>query len=1022
MLLGLRRLVIVLPSELTTTASPERLRDVLVHECAHIARHDPWVNLAQQFATILFWIHPGIYWLNRQIARAREELCDNFVLQHGDPADYAQLLLELAEQCAARRTTMRALGILGSRWTLEHRIAGLLDPRRAKSTHVKHRNVALIALVMVALTMLVGGVGAFQDKPDRTVPKVAPESTILASAPKRISIHGTCRSSDRKPIPDASVRVFRCQSLGRPILMVETRTDVAGRYAFLEIEYSAYPCDLCVAATANGYASAVDIAKSKTGEVDLPLELSNSVGTLSGVVTDPQGRPVHDAVVFLPGCYGDQPLPGIRSSVTDDLGRYAITDLKRWSPEETKTFDPKTGTGFMTTSCSFFVEHPDYPRTAASNSAVPQTVNVTLKPAAVVEGRVIDAVTQKAVANVMVSAQGIVRNAWFQTRTDRDGRYRFSMTKDHYNIWAEANDRVPLAVKALAAKPGHAVSDADIRLVQGGFVVGTVFDAATNKPVSPSVDHPIRVAHYGPARPRTGAAVTSTAVNADGTYRLHVAPGRNYVYLMSGGHASAYVDVQDGRETKLDLKMEASIARRNREPEVDPDVDLAAELREQWTAEEANQTSGRDLGKAAASVSQRKLRDTPAGRLLDELEKHNRRNRAFTDPWCRTLKGIVDVGPAAVPELIEELDTTDDGRTLGCLGFILRAIGDKRAIPGLIRAIPKTLRPPGSDMGLEGGDAPLVKFMQQNGLDKAHKDNSFNRGNRYTFGRPIREIFGALEGLSGQKLDEEELYHVFLGGGANQERQKRKLFERTASQWALWWEQHWAEHVQDAAYSLVNFATAKTGDAAVTGPQPGMHFKTGSARASGWVLQPVFDPAANAVFHDLDTGRSARLPQKWRDASRIGSQLDEIIAWAAAEGFDVMGTEYVSPRDRQRWCAIRPIGLRAWELGKERWKMSSTDVTLESLQAEGTLARDNVLLHFDRGSGSFDPQATASFLFVTREGTPGLLFVGVPVEDTNVKVGEPSFGDEELKSSHFFKGRRFGWTVLEESAAGRVSE
>jgi beta-lactamase regulating signal transducer with metallopeptidase domain len=319
-LLGLRRLVIVLPSELTTTASPDRLRDVLVHECAHIARHDPWVNLAQQFATVLFWIHPGIYWLNRQIARAREELCDNFVLQHGDPADYAQLLLELAEQCAARRTTMRALGILGSRWTLEHRIAGLLDPRRAKSTHVKHRNVALIALVMVALTMLVGGVGAFQDKPDRTVPKVAPESTILASAPKRISIHGTCRSSDRKPIPDASVRVFRCQSLGRPILMVETRTDVAGRYAFLEIEYPAYSCDLCVAATANGYASAVDIAKSKTGEVDLPLELSNSVGTLSGVVTDPQGRPVHDAVVFLPGCYGDQPLPGIRCSVTDDQG------------------------------------------------------------------------------------------------------------------------------------------------------------------------------------------------------------------------------------------------------------------------------------------------------------------------------------------------------------------------------------------------------------------------------------------------------------------------------------------------------------------------------------------------------------------------------------------------------------------------------------------------------------------------------------------------------------------------------
>ena len=134
-----------------------------------------------------------------------------------------------------------------------------------------------------------------------------------------------------------------------------------------------------------------------------------------------------------------------------------------------------------------------------------------------------------------------------------------------------------------------------------------------------------------------------------------------------------------------------------------------------------------------------------------------------------------------------------------------------------------------------------------------------------------------------------------------------------------------------------------------------------------------------------------------------------------------MGTEYISPRDRQIWFAIRPIGLRAWELGAERWKMSSSDITLEALEAEGTLARD-LLLHFDRASGSYDPQATATFLYVTREGTPGLLFVGVAVKDTNVKLGEPATGDHERKTSHFFKGRRFGWTLFEESAAGRVSE
>ena len=220
---------------------------------------------------------------------------------------------------------------------------------------------------------------------------------------------------------------------------------------------------------------------------------------------------------------------------------------------------------------------------------------------------------------------------------------------------------------------------------------------------------------------------------------------------MSAGHASAYIDVEDGRETKLDLSSSNARPRRNTPSEVDPDVELATELREQWAADEATPRTS----------SARKRRDTPTGKLLDELEKHNRRNRAFTDPWCRTLKAIVDTGPAAVPELVEELDATDGDLMLRCLGFMLRAIGDKRAIPGLIRAIPKTLRTAGSDMGLEGSDAKLVKFMQENSVDKAYKNDLFTQGNRYSFGRPIREIFGAIEELSGQKFDEEQLYSCF---------------------------------------------------------------------------------------------------------------------------------------------------------------------------------------------------------------------------------------------------------------------
>jgi len=74
---------------------------------------------------------------------------------------------------------------------------------------------------------------------------------------------------------------------------------------------------------------------------------------------------------------------------------------------------------------------------------------------------------------VTVSAQAVARSGWYQTRTDAQGGYRLLMTRDHYNIWAEAEDRIAVAVKALRAESGKAVSNANIRLISGGFVVGS---------------------------------------------------------------------------------------------------------------------------------------------------------------------------------------------------------------------------------------------------------------------------------------------------------------------------------------------------------------------------------------------------------------------------------------------------------------------------------------------------------------------------------------------------------------------
>ncbi|MEX2140548.1 MAG: hypothetical protein WD894_14895, partial [Pirellulales bacterium] len=407
-------------------------------------------------------------------------------------------------------------------------------------------------------------------------------------------------------------------------------------------------------------------------------------------------------------------------------------------------------------------------------------------------------------------------------------------------------------------------------------------------------------------------------------------------------------------------------------------------------------------------VVSRKRPATPIGKLLDELAEQNASSDRFHDVWARTLKEIVDLGPEAVPELIAELDATSNDMMLRCLGFTLRAIDDKRAVPALIRAIPKTLLPPGSDMGLRAEEESLAKFMQQYDLDDR------DEGMRYGFGRPVREICGALTKLTGQSFGEEQIYSVFAGGNAIQQQLKEQLFRRIAKNWADWWEQHWSDYLEDTAYSRVNLPESQSVAAVPLLIHQQRRFKIGDA-SSGWILGSFADPKTKDAFYDLDTGRAAGLPNKWRQTKDIKSHLEEIEAWAAREGFDLMGTEYVSPEDNdRRFYALRPIGLQAWELGEHRWKMSSADITFEALRAEGAAAA-GLLLHFDRKKATFDPEKTATFLFKTREGTPGLLFVGVEVQDDSLKPGGVSSGDDELEPIAFFKGRRFGWAALEES-------
>ncbi|HWB08640.1 MAG TPA: M56 family metallopeptidase [Pirellulales bacterium] len=898
--LGVWRPIVVLPRGLLTSASDARLRDILIHECAHIVRKDAWVHLLQRISAILFWFHPGVLWLNAQIARAREELCDNFVLLAGDAAEFAETLLELSESYSGKRLGLSTIGLFSTRWTLEQRVAGLLDPDRDRKTRTRRGTLALLTVLFAPLSLLAGGIGMVAEKagaenaPPVAIPGEAEaraEGTADAPRPsgRKVTIHGKCVDDDGNPVAGAIVRVLEDRLPSGPLpttdrapvaVVAEVKSDKSGEFVFKDVTtplttpHPQHQRQLYIAATAEGRASAVALESWELNSVHLgatelsigsaedPFLLSANRQTVSGVVTDAAGRPVAGARVFMGTAFGN-PFPGMWSAVTDHSGRYAIDDLERWKKTVTEEvdLDGSTTTITATNSAAAFnsrlrVYHPQYAIAAEAVGEVPKTVDIQLKPAAIVEGRVSDRVTGKPAVDVVVFAKGIGRDEFAMAKTDARGRYRLQLSRDHYNIWVEAEDRIATVRKAVFAVPGKPVTNADFELLEGGFVVGTVIDEATNRPLAGSADKPYIVAHYGPAcvrierlswpvgEPDLSIGVQQeTRVSSDGTFRLRAAPGRNAVFFIENygetEQSPQIVTLANGEEKQVELRVRLSApddlteaegglisepVKPWEDAELDADRDAFLQIRRDVAIEDqqAQANAGKTpRGPSLTKVPSRERPDSIVNRLLDKFERQSIGKDNYRDPWLRTIKEIVDLGSAAVPELIEELDATQDPWMLQLLGFTLRAVDDRRSIPALIRAIPKTMlatetekksftieewqmyrRPPERIM-LSAMDPVLRTFAQANQLEQYIQENEEeDRKSWYRFDSPAREICGALTKLTGAHNGEDELLEVesYSVRLPDEIRARQQLFQRVANDWSAWWQQHQNDRV--VSYSV----------------------------------------------------------------------------------------------------------------------------------------------------------------------------------------------------------------------------
>ncbi len=149
----------------------QRRMMVVTHELAHLERRDGLIALMARLTRAVFWFHPLAWWLERRIAVAAEQACDERVLDAGHDAEtYAQLLVDSASVMRRRRghAAWASLGMAGGR-QMGRRLDRVLSGRLVRMRVSRMLGVATTVLVCVAAGVACGPrPAALQPDPDVT--------------------------------------------------------------------------------------------------------------------------------------------------------------------------------------------------------------------------------------------------------------------------------------------------------------------------------------------------------------------------------------------------------------------------------------------------------------------------------------------------------------------------------------------------------------------------------------------------------------------------------------------------------------------------------------------------------------------------------------------------------------------------------------------------------------------------------------------------------------------------------------
>lgn len=951
---GMLRPRVLVPEALLGELSAEQWRQVFLHEVAHMRRRDVAMNWLLLLVRTLHWFNPCAWWVVARVRAESEAACDDAVLAlsyEPQRRQYAEAIIKVGDASIWCSLTP---GLVGFR--MQHSLVGrvksvLRGPCRGV-IGPRLTFCAVLAIIAIGFTGARPVIRAAQQAAAK-----AETSSPVATGKRDFAIAGTVVEPDGKtPLANVRLQLFETRNLiDSPKSIAESTSDATGEFVFdkLEAPASEGPRLLFyhVVATPEGRPAVIgnEWWTRMSGEMRgrrgpatrtvMTIEIPRKTTTRSGRVVDSQGRPVAGARVF-PNEMHTPHIREIHEGVTNANGEFTVTSLAEPAGPNAKW--------------PFFAEHPDFPVGSADTPTIAGPLVITMPAGCIVTGNVIDQVTSQPAAGVILEAQLVGDSREYLCRSDAGGKFRMAVPEGNYHFVAKAEDRVCSAILDQECLRDSTVEIAALNLVQGGRITGQVLNTATGKPVAVTNEgNPIGIGLIGPSHPsrRVISPESLALVDEQGRFDLLAAPGENFPYFVNEHGSRMAWDTKE-QPPVIVKEGEQVVAVMTITPKETP-----AQKMERARAVLKTLPEPRD--ERVAAILQ-KFRDPDLLKDGDET-------------WCLLMKEIITIGSPGVPAICRELDSATETRPMRFLPFVLRAIGDPRAVPALIRVIPRSIMAPGGDHGRLVDDAELMAFMQQHDLEPG-------KGSHFDLGRPMREVFGALEKLTKHNIDWRPLNFLLGGEDPNRKRMLWAIAQAHAVLWQNWWEAHWQEFTKDEAYHLVNLREIPVIETSAK-KELGTTSRIGGG-SSGSVVSPADEtnPYATRLL-DLDTGLSPAWPSNV-PATEEGARSPELLAWAREHGVDLTCVIRTSSSGKPEYV-LRPIDLQVVRISPQDARNLEKRMKLGEVP-KGTPAGE--FLGLDDATADGKP----SFLYVTKEGSHGMIEITDLITRTQDLTGTPS--------------------------------